>query len=279
MATSTSAAATSALVKSDPNFEITFNGIVRRWRNGHLTYIDKTYLSATPITTDEYEEVTEDFTLRHGIELVDYRIELLECATPVHEWLSGEFDYWVESTYGRDLLKLRSASVIYQPGHEKQPDASFLPRNLPDPDRHNRLMYQTNTFRHFPTIVYEVAVTDENRNRLFSDANDKYFAVHTSVAIWVGLKIDLNFFLFWAGWGRRNLNGTGMRLEEQTEDATGVASYLPVYPYPRVGLLGQFTIPSTLIYNPLPVPVNKPANLVIAIETLRVAIEEGIDLM
>jgi len=202
MATSTSAAATNALVKSDHNFETTFDGIVRRWRNSQLTYIDKTYLSATPITTDEYEEVTEDFTLRHGIELVDYRIELLECATPVHGWLSGEFDYWVESTYGRNLLKLRSASVIYQPGQEKRPDASFRPRNLPAPDGHNRLMYQPNTFRHFPTIVYEVAVTNENRNRLLSDANDKYFAVHTSVAIWVGLKIDLNFFLFWAGWGR-----------------------------------------------------------------------------
>lgn len=47
-----------------------------------------------------------------------------------------------------------------------------------------------------------------------------------------------------------------------------------------VGLLGQFTIPSTLIiYKPLPVPVNKPANLVIPIEALRAAIEEGIDLM
>jgi hypothetical protein len=44
-------------------------------------------------------------------------------------------------------------------------------------------------------------------------------------------------------------------------------------------LLGQFTIPSTLIYNPLPVPVIKQANLVIPIETLRAAIEEGIDLM
>jgi hypothetical protein len=180
---------------------------------------------------------------------------------------------------GRDLLKLRSASVIYQPGHEKQPDASFQPRNLPVPDGHNRLMYQPNTFCHFPTIVYEVVVTNENRNRLLSDANDKYFSVHTSVAIWVGVKIDLTQNLFWAGWGRRNLNGTGMRLEEQTEDANGVASYLPVYPLPRVILPGQFTIPSTLIYNPLPVPANKPANLVIAIETLRAAIEEGIGLM
>ena len=70
-----------------------------------------------------------------------------------------------------------------------------------------------------------------------------------------------------------------MGLEEQTEEATGVAAYLPVYLYPQVGLLGQFTIPSTLIYNPLPVPVIKQANLVIPIETLRAAIEEGIDLM
>jgi hypothetical protein len=110
----------------------------------------------------------------------------------------------IGSSYGRDLLKLRSASVTYQPGQEKQPDASFRPRDLPAPDGHNRLMYQPNTFRHFPTIVYEVAVTNENHNRLLSDANDKYFAVHTSVAIWVRVKIDLNQNLFWAGWVLRS---------------------------------------------------------------------------
>jgi hypothetical protein len=105
------------------------------------TYVYRQHLSirySNAITTDEYEEVTDHFNLRHGIQLVDYHIEFWECPTPVHEWLSGEFDYWVESTYGRDLLKLSSAGVIYQPGHEKQPDASFRPRNLPAPDRDNR---------------------------------------------------------------------------------------------------------------------------------------------
>jgi hypothetical protein len=150
---------------------------------------------------------------------------------------------------------------------------------MPDPDCNNGLMYQPNAFKHFPTLVYEVAVTNESRNRLLTDASDKYFSVHTSVAIWFGVKIDLAQNAFWARWGRRNLNGTGMRLEEQTENANGVASYLPVYPYPAAALPGQFTIPSTLIYNPLPVPANKPANLIISIETIRAAIEKGIDLM
>ena len=272
-------AATKSMVKSDALFESIFDGIVRRFRNRQLTYGDKTYLASTPVTTNEFEDLTDYFTLRHGIELVDNRIELLECATPVHEFISSEFDYWIQSTYGRDLVNFRSASVIYQPGNEKQPDASFRPRNMPDPDCNNGLMWQPNTFRHFPTIVFEVTVTNESRNRLLGDANDKYFSVHMSVAVWFGVKIDLAQNTFWAGWGRRNLNGTGMRLQEQTEDANAVASYLPVYPYPPVAIPGQFTIPSILIYNPLPVPANKPANLVISIETLRAAIEEGIDYM
>jgi len=56
----------------------------------------------------------------------------------------------------------------------------------------------------------------------------QYFAVHTSVVIWVGVN-DLNQNLFWAGWGRRKLNGIGMRLEEQIEDATGVTLHRRYY--------------------------------------------------
>jgi hypothetical protein len=49
---------------------------------------------------DEYEGLADRFHLKHGFELVNYRIELYECATAVHEWLCAELDYWMASAYG-----------------------------------------------------------------------------------------------------------------------------------------------------------------------------------
>jgi hypothetical protein len=150
---------------------------------------------------------------------------------------------------------------------------------MPTPSRQNSLMYQPGTNKHFPTLVFEIVVTNENRERLLSDAADKYFNVHTSVQCWVGVKVDLSQNTFWAGWGRRALIGYGLRLEEQTEDNNGVANFLSVYPYPQQAIVGQFTIPSTLIFHPLPLPPNIPAHLVINLEELRQQIELGIDQM
>src|SRR5271154_5896410 len=161
--------------------------------------------------------------------------------------------------------------MIYSPGNAKLPDASFLPRNMPPPDRHNHLMFQSNTQQHYPSLVFEVAVTHENRERLLTDASDKYFNPNTSVAVWVGVKVDIANNAFWAGWGRRANNGFGLRLEEQTEDNNGVTAFLPLNPPSLIP--GQFTIPSTLVFGPVPLPQNAPINFVIPLEQIRSEME------
>lgn len=168
--------------------------------------------------------------------------------------------------------------MMYNATSAKQPDSSFRPKNLPAPTPLNGLKYQPNTRKHYPTFVFEIAFTNESQNHLSTDANDKYFNADTSVQVWLGLKIDRTNNLFWAGWGRRNANGTGLWLIEQTEDNRGVATYLPVYPNPGIALPGQFTIPSTLIFHPLPLPPSVPSNLVIPIEEMRSQLEVGIGL-
>src|SRR5271156_1978557 len=150
--------------------------------------------------------------------------------------------------------------MVYGQGRAKLPDASYLPRNLPTPDRLNRLMYQPNTQQHYPSLVFEVAVASENRERLLTDAADKYFNANTSVAVWMGLKIDMGNNTFWAGWGRRANAGFGLHLEQQTEDQNAMSTYSPVHPQPQAPIPGQFDIPSALIFGPVPIPANAPAN-------------------
>lgn len=150
---------------------------------------------------------------------------------------------------------------------------------MPDPSHQNGLKYQPGTFQHFPTLVVEVAVRNEDRERLLVDAEQKTFNVSTSVQVWIGVKIDLAQNTFWAGWGRRALVGHGLRLEQQTEDATGNSTFLPIYPWPANNLFGQFSIPSRLILYPNLVPANIPGDLVITFEEIRSWIEFGIDLM
>ena len=150
---------------------------------------------------------------------------------------------------------------------------------MPNPSRQNGLKYQPGTFRHFPTLVVEIAIMNEDRERLLADADQKYFNANTSVQAWIGIKIDQTSNTFWAGWGRRALVGYGLRLEQQTEDEAGNSSFQPIYPWLATNLVGQFSIPSDLILYPNPVPANIPGNLVITLEEIRSSIEFSIDLM
>jgi hypothetical protein len=141
-------------------------------------------------------------------------------------------------------------------------------------------MYQPGTTDHFPTFFAEVAVTHEDRERLLSDAEEKYFTVHTSIQCWLGIKIlRQQPETFWAGWGRRANAGYGLRLEEQTEDATGVSTFFSVAQPANGALPGQFTIPANYIFHPLPVPPALPQNLIIPFEEIREAVEYGLSLM
>ena len=156
--------------------------------------------------------------------------------------------------------------MLYDAGHAKQPDASFRPRLLPSPTRQNGLKYQTGIFQHHPSLVFETAVSDESRERLPTDASDKYFNENTSQQAWLGVKLDLANNLFWAGWGRRNLTGMGLRLMQQAEDNDGLSVFLPIYPHPhpQLPIPGQFIIPSSPIFHPLALPAGTPFNFHLA---------------
>jgi hypothetical protein len=88
---------------------------------------------------------------------------------------------------------------MYSATSAKQLDSSFRPKNLPTPTQLNGLKYQPNTTQHYPTFVFEIVITNEGRDRLLTDANDKYFDTDTSVQVWLGLKVDRTNNLLWAG--------------------------------------------------------------------------------
>jgi hypothetical protein len=136
------------------------------------------------------------------------------------------------------------------------------------------------TQEHFPTFVFEIAVTNEDRERLLKDANDKYFSIHMSVQVWLGVKLDIatpGAHRFWTAWGMRALSGSGLRVEQQNEDGAGSTAYLPVNSV--VPLAGQFNIPAYLIYHPHPVAPNRPQYFVVDFEELRFELERVVSLM
>ena len=95
-------------VAADTSFDARFESIVQRWYMNGLTRADREYLSTTRVAVDEFDEITEQ--VKHGVELVNYHIELTECSTDVQEYLSGMFDSWIRNAYGQqDIACIRSA--------------------------------------------------------------------------------------------------------------------------------------------------------------------------
>jgi hypothetical protein len=66
-----------------------------------------------------------------------------------------------------------------------------------------------------------------------------------------------------------------LKLEEQSEDENGIATYLSVYTQGNVPLIGQLTIPTHLIFQPLPTPAHVPPEFVLPFEDIRLAIIAG----
>jgi hypothetical protein len=116
-------------------------------------------------------------------------------------------------------------------------------------------------------LCFKVAVSNEDRERLLSDAEDKYFAAETSVVAWVSLKIILDPSggeTFWCGWGRRRESGSGLRLVDQTEYQQGIPCFIPVH----AGVVtGDLRIATRFIF-PVNPPVNIPPDLTITFESL-----------
>jgi hypothetical protein len=125
-------------------------------------------------------------------------------------------------------------------------------------------------------------VAIEERNRLLADADDKYFLAGTSVAVWIGVKIELSQpkgnERFWIGVGRRRLLGFEMYWIHQSDDGNGVPLYLPVDVPAGVELAGEMRVPGSLIFDGVVRNQESPApaDLIITHEEIWKAIQRGL---
>jgi len=102
-------------VAADKSFEARFTKIVERWYANALSQVDRAYLFSTNVAVDEFVELTEQINFKHGIELLNHRVKLTECATRVHECLSRKFDSWVRNAYGEQNIHFVGSKSKYRP--------------------------------------------------------------------------------------------------------------------------------------------------------------------
>ena len=96
----------------DPKFRVKFSEILDRWQKENMSKDDYSYLNTISISSQEYILITEEFNLRHGVELVDNHLGLYEYPTAVHEHMNRTMDEWVNAVYGRNIVKLGSVSNV-----------------------------------------------------------------------------------------------------------------------------------------------------------------------
>jgi hypothetical protein len=115
--------------------------------------------------------------------------------------------------------------------------------------------------RPYPTMVIEVAVGNESWRKLKDDARTKAFSRMTSIQVYVGVKVFKNTFR--AIWGKRRAVGHGIHIEGQTDKL-------------RLDTISNiiFRIPKDLIFwgVPLPLPLTPTPDLILHMETFRLAI-------
>lgn len=125
-----------------------------------------------------------------------------------------------------------------------------------------------------------MAVTNETLEKLLDDADQKHFSPITSISVWCGIKVKLSSTredeTFWCGWERRKAIGYGLKLEEQAEDDSEMATFLSVHLDGNTTLNGSLTIPSDLLFYPLPPPMDAIEALVISFEDVRTWIIAGL---
>lgn len=117
-ASSTTSDATTT-IQIDPQTLKRFVIIVENWKQNSLTREDKGCLLATTFSVDEYIALTEELSLRHGVQLRNNHIVLDEYPTTVHEVTIGYIESVVIQTYPRtDIMNTRSTSMMFSSFHE-----------------------------------------------------------------------------------------------------------------------------------------------------------------
>jgi hypothetical protein len=113
----------------------------------------------------------------------------------------------------------------------------------------------------YPTVLVEVAYTNEDWERLLDDARTKAFAATTSVQVWFGCKLYRVDRTFRCVWGKRRVRGHSMRIMRTS---------------PRLSMdvttARIFQIPAHLIYWGVAVPGHVPASFAFRLESIRRAV-------
>jgi hypothetical protein len=86
--------------------------IIKAWKEGSMTVNQYKTLQGMRFTEAEFITISEHFGLKHGVELVDFKIELTECPTGVHEIMSRKMDLWMYKSFGEELIVTGSTSIL-----------------------------------------------------------------------------------------------------------------------------------------------------------------------
>jgi hypothetical protein len=114
-----SVASTSTIIEIDPEIVKQFSIIVDNWKKNSLTDHDKEYLLATSFSIEEYISITEEFSLRHGVQLLNNHVIFEDYPTVVHEITIGYIESVVIQAYPRaDIMNTRSTSIMSSSFHE-----------------------------------------------------------------------------------------------------------------------------------------------------------------
>jgi hypothetical protein len=89
-------------------------------------------------------------------------------------------------TNARQLRLVGEGQWPYMAGAEKSPDQSFVPISISSPPAH---IIPGTRNGPYPTMVIEVAKTNESYQELLDDCALKHFSNTTSVQVWIGVKL------------------------------------------------------------------------------------------
>jgi len=100
-------------VVEDESLTSAIQDILERWNMGLVTSNDIDFLESLSVSAAVYVKLTERIDLlRHGVELIDHHIKLLECPTGLHENIASRLNRLFDRAYGDALDPLGSISNL-----------------------------------------------------------------------------------------------------------------------------------------------------------------------
>jgi hypothetical protein len=252
-------------------FKEVFNNIYQHFYEHHsISEVDQKVISNQSIEIEEFDVLTERKQYQRYISLLDGRIIFHEIPNAphgeviahVHDAVWSQLDHATFQGCSDNDLPL---SNIFK----KRPDSSCRIRQsrLPNPLPPSIKIIPGSIFNvPFQSIVIDVAVNHESL-AMFQRFADSYFSAHTSINVWIGVKIWIEGKKYWVGWAERQAGSTGCTIHSQTAWPPQHSSILT-----PINLI--YNIPMDLVYGAIPIPPGAPNALQIDVESIRTEILE-----